>query len=171
MNIKYLGDTRILELKRSSWPDFKPVGCLQSNGFTEDVEMIGTTTEANGGWRTSEPTTQGYNIAFTGLQLITETGVDSDKTSYDELKIIKRARERIEWRMLYPDGTQIDSGEGYITSIGESAEAGQFLVFDCNIEGYGEPDIDSVAELPNGLLFSDDQQIQFSDGQDYITTI
>jgi hypothetical protein len=70
------GNDRILFIKRGDI--FQPVGCLTSNGMSEETETLPTTTRNSQGWRTSVATLQAYNIAFEGLQVPTSFRGDSD---------------------------------------------------------------------------------------------
>ena len=119
------GDSRILELfVDAAWT---PIGCLTDNGFTEEVETIGTTTRNSDTWKTSLVTKQKYSISF--------TGIETDGTlSSTQLKTLKRARALVSWRI-----NPFDSGTGYITSISESSPAGDLSTFNGEIVGYGIP--------------------------------
>lgn len=120
--------------------EYLPVGCLTSDNFSENVEMLETTTRDNNGWNTSVPTNQGYNISFEGLILNTNfNGGDFTKISYDKLRVLKRSRTLIEWKTQDSNLTFIDSGKGYITDLSDTANIDEFISFQCNIMGYGEP--------------------------------
>jgi hypothetical protein len=114
-----------------------PIGCLTSNSFSEQSEMIGTTTRANGGWKTSIPTNQSYRISFNGLVTI------SDKSgtiiTYDDLKTFKRDKTLISWRSDNEVTGYSDFGTGYINSLSNNAEIDSFIDFNAEIVGYGEP--------------------------------
>ena len=137
------GTDRILYIK---WDEvFLPIGCLTSDSFDEDVEMLPTTTRGNNGWRTKVPTNQGYSINFDGILINSNfEGGDFTKVSLDRLRILKRDRTLIEWKLI--DKNQIfgDSGFGYITSLSNSASIDEFITFNGTIEGYGEPIIDNT---------------------------
>lgn len=149
----YKGEIRMLYIKVSAvWT---PLACLTSNPFTEDVEMLPTTTRTNNGWRTSLPTNQGYTIDFEGIQI-----KDISKLSYLDLKKIKRARTRIEWRIADDSETFVDEGYGYINNIGEANEVGNFLSFSGQIIGYGQPSIIEV----DGDFWMDGETMLFQDG-------
>ena len=67
--------------------NFLPIGCLTSDTFDEEIEMLDTTTVDNKGWKTSIPTKQNYNISFDGLIKNTNfDGGDSSKISLDRLR-------------------------------------------------------------------------------------
>lgn len=118
------------------------VGCLTDNSFNEDVDMILTTTRNSGGWETSRPGAQRFTISFTGIQI--NTPEDDSSISYDEIKVLKRNRTIIDWKIEYLNGSTYDTGKAYIQRLGEAAPAGDFLTFDGELLGYGLPLIISV---------------------------
>ena len=132
------GTYRILFIK---WVDeFLPIGCLTSDSFEESVDMLDTTTRDNQGWKTSTPTNQNYNISFDGVLINTNfTGGDTTKVSYDRLRILKRNRTLIEWKIQDFLGIFKDTGKGYITNLSDSANLDEFITFSASIVGYGQP--------------------------------
>ncbi len=127
------GDNRILFIRIEN--DFIPIGCLTDNSFEESVELIDTTTTQNNGWKTAIPTNQAYSITFSGLQT-DESGV----YSYNRLKLLKRERELISWRIQAPTNPiNIDYGVAYITSISETTPTAEFNTFTGSLTGYGAP--------------------------------
>ena len=133
--IKYLGN-------------WLPIGCLSTNSLTENSEMLPTTTRDNNSWGTSRPVAQSYSVSFEGLQInTTVAGGNFNVASYDRLKLLKRSRTLLEWKIqgtLFP---VVDYGKGYITEIGEVATFGEFLSFSGVITGYGEPLVRSLGEF------------------------
>ena len=132
------GTYSILYIK---WEDeFLPIGCLTSDSFSEDIEMLDSTTRDNAGWRTSTPTNQSYNISFDGIVKNTNfNGGDFTKISLDRLRVLKRSRTLIEWKTQDNNLTFIDSGFGHITSLSKDSSTEEFISFSANIEGYGSP--------------------------------
>ena len=132
------GTYSILYIK---WEDeFLPIGCLTSDSFSEDIEMLDSTTRDNAGWRTSTPTNQSYNISFDGIVKNTNfNGGDFTKISLDRLRVLKRSRTLIEWKTQDNNLTFVDSGFGHITSLSKEASSDEFISFSANIEGYGSP--------------------------------
>tara|TARA_R110000851_G_scaffold330168_2_gene502715 strand:- start:294 stop:755 length:462 start_codon:yes stop_codon:yes gene_type:complete len=127
---------------------FLPVGLQTSDSFEESVETIDTTTRDNAGWKTSRPTNQNYNISFEGLIMNTNfTGGDSTKVSLDKLRVLKRARTKIEWKTQDDALTFVDSGYGYITSLSKSTNIDEFISFSASIEGFGAPISTSLEEF------------------------
>ena len=132
------GSNRVLFIK---WEEeFLPIGCLTSDSFSENVEMLSTTTRDNAGWATSVPTNQSYNISFDGLVINTNfNGGDFNKVSLDRLRELKRSRTLIEWKSEDVDKIFVDSGKGYITDLSDSANVDEFISFNGSIVGFGEP--------------------------------
>ena len=132
------GSDRILYLRLDgSWT---PVACLTDNSFDETSEFLDTTTRDNQGWTTSRPIMQSYNIGFNGLQLnSTVAGGNFGVNSYDKLKLLKRDKRLLDWKIegtLYPI---VDYGKGYIADLSETNVIDEFLSFSGSITGFGKP--------------------------------
>jgi predicted secreted protein len=157
------GEERVLYIKVDD--AYVPVGCLTSNPISENTETIETTTRQTNGWRTELPTKQSYSINFDGIQILT-FGDDGDNTklSYDRLRVMKRSRELVEWKIEDGDLRFIDIGYGYITEISEANEVGALLTFSGRIVGFGMP---TAASTPGLYLFEDGQPFVFEDLQTY----
>ena len=136
-----------------------PIGCLTSNSFSESVSMLSTTTRDNtNGWETSVPTTQSFNISFSGL--LTFTNLSSTVITYEEIKVLKRSRTLIEWKIESSDGGDTESGYGYITSLSDSAEIDSFLSFTGEIVGYSTPTT-TAGTTPPAIDDLDDMTIPY----------
>jgi len=132
------GTNRLLYIKWDG--DFLPIGCIISESFDEDVEMLDTTTRDNEGWKTSVPTNQSYNISFEGLLINTKfNGGDFSKVSYDRLRELKRSGTLIEWKIQDKDLIFIDTGFGYLKNLSDSSNIDEFITFNASIEGFGKP--------------------------------
>ena len=118
---------------------FLPIGLLISDSFTEDVEMLNTTTRDNNGWKTERPTSQNYNISIDGLLVNTNfSGGDFTKISLDKLKVLKRNRTLVQWKTQQSGSIIVESsGYGYIISLSKSVSTEEFVSFNCEIEGFG----------------------------------
>lgn len=134
----YNGNDRILYIKLNG--NWLPIGCLTSNSLSESAEMLPTTTRDNNGWATSRPTTQNYTIAFEGIQVnTTVAGGNFNIASYDKLKLLKRSRTLLNWKIegsIYPT---VDYGKCYINELSEASSVEEFLSFSGSIMGYGIP--------------------------------
>ena len=130
---------------------FFPIGCLTSNSFSEDVETLDSTTIDNQGWKTQVLTNQSYSIDFSGVVIKSLTGVNNDKASYDRLKLIKRDRQLINWKI--EDEYYIESGQGQITSLSSDANIDEFVEFSATLQGYGKPltTEPTVASIQDGI--------------------
>jgi len=117
---------------------YYPIGCLTSQSFSESADMLETTTRQNaGGWKTSIPTNQSYNISFSGL--ITTDNKGGTILTYNDLQALKRAKTLINWKTNNESTGFSDFGMGYITSLDNNAEVDSAIDFSAAIEGYGEP--------------------------------
>lgn len=118
------GNSRILELYyNAAWV---AIGCLTDNNFNEELQTVGTTTRNSASWKTTVVTKQKYSINF--------TGVESDGVlSVNQLRELKRLRELVQWRI----GS--DTGNAYITNVGDANPAGEFSTFNGELIGYGTP--------------------------------
>jgi predicted secreted protein len=119
--------------------EYLPCACLTSSPINESVDMIGTTTRENEGWKTSEPTNHGYTIELSGLMVMDDSDSDNNVVSFRQLRAMHRNNELIEWKKETLDGYYIDSGRSYITSISDSDEADGFITFTASLTGYGKP--------------------------------
>ena len=116
---------------------FFPIGCLTSNGISEEVETLDSTTVDNKGWKTQVLTNQSYSIDFSGIVINSLIGINSDKVSYDRLKLIKRDRQLINWKI--EDGLSNESGQGQIISLSSETNIDEFISFSATLQGYGKP--------------------------------
>ncbi len=127
------GDVKILYIKQDN--QYLPIACLDGNSINESSDEIDTTTRDNGGWKTSLPTNQGYEISFSGL--IENNDLDATKTTYFNLKQLKRDRELIEYRI--GSGTNYDYGSAYVIDLNEDSPASELITFSGTLRGFGRP--------------------------------
>lgn len=157
----YNGNDRILYIKQQG--NWLPIGCLTSNSLSESAEMLQTTTRDNDGWATSRPAIQNYNISFEGLQINTVVaGGTFTAASYDKLKILKRSKLLLDWKIqgdLFPT---VDYGKCYITELSEASAVDDFLTFSGSMVGYGIPLTRTVGDFvlndgdPNVILVTNE---------------
>lgn len=154
----YLGEDQILQISQDG-TNFYPIGCLTENGFSETCDMLETTTTDNGGWKTSRPTNQSYSISFSGIQELSNV---SPQTiwSLDLLRLLKRNRARIHWKILTNTSDIVEVGYGYIKDLSESAPVGDWLTFDGTIEGYGAPN--TSEDLSDNFVFDSTNNYNFN---------
>ena len=138
-----LGRDQILYIRISVADPWTPIGCLTTDGFNESAEMLDTTTRDNKGWSTSVPGRQSYNITFSGVQIKTTT----TPFSYDFLTLFKRNKVRLYWKREIASQGLEQVGQGYIVSLSETADVGDYLSFDGEMVGYGLP-VSSVDTQP-----------------------
>lgn len=156
------GQDRILFVKYNGI--YMPIGCLTGNNFDKTVEMLDTTTRDNkDSWSTSVPSLQSYSISFSGIQVnSTLTGGNFNIASYDKLTDLSDNRIRIEWKIQGSVFPVVNYGEGYISSLGEVNNVGEFMSFSGTITGYGKPLKTSLGTVllnngdPNVIIQTDD---------------
>jgi predicted secreted protein len=144
-----------------------PVGCLTSSPLSEDMEMIGTTTRDNNGWKTGFPTNQSYTIALNGLMVMDDDDSNNNILSYRELRRMKRNKELIEWKRKTLEGYYVDQGSAFITSISDSDEADGFITFQATLQGFGAP----VESNERVYVLGDGERTQIYTHADDITVI
>ena len=120
-----------------------PIGCLTSNAISESSDTLSSTTRDNSnGWTSSIPTNQSYSISFDGI--LSEDNRGSSILTYGDIKSFKRNRTKVSWKIAMSDGTgDTDAGEGYITSVSESASIGEAVSFSGEIMGVGDPSVET----------------------------
>lgn len=120
--------------------EYLPVGCLTAHDFSENAEQLDATTRDDNGWKRFTITNQGYSFNFSGLTINTNFAKgDFSKISYDRLKVLKRNRTLINWKIQTTDLTFVDSGQGYIIDLSTASQIDEFDSFECSVLGYGEP--------------------------------
>jgi hypothetical protein len=158
--MKYLGDDRILFIKLNG--NWLPIGCLTNNSFSENVEMMDTTTRDSQGWSTSMPLVQSYEITFEGLEInTTMNGGNFTVASYDKLKLLKRERILLNWKIQGTNYPIVDYGKCYITSLSDSNPVGEFISFTGSATGFGKP---LVTTLGTTVLNNGNPEIIINNG-------
>lgn len=159
------GNDRILFIKINGI--YTPIGCLTGSSISESSEMIDTTTKDNKGWSTSRPSNQNYSISFDGIQVnSTMAGGNFNLASYDRLKLIKRKKTLIEWKLEGYYFPIVDFGKGYITELSSIENVDEFMTFNGSIVGYGEPKVQSLGGIvlntgdPKDLLITENNLIR-----------
>lgn len=133
----YLGDVKILWVRFGA--DFEPVACVTSNTFSENSEVLETTTADNDGWKSFVATNQGYNLSVEGLMIDDFTAPNDGKVSANKLKILKRSRTIFDWELRTNSNEFIESGQALITDLSDGASVGEFISFSASMQGIGEP--------------------------------
>ena len=132
---------------------YQPIGCLSSNSWTENVEMIETTTRDSGGWRTYYPNVQGFSFSMSGfVYQISE----SNKISYTDLRSMKRTSQLIDFKITRPSGYD-DYFQGYLTNLSEEAPVGELVTFSASVQGVGDPSNDLYVNMSKYSEYVDDE--------------
>lgn len=155
------GQDRILFIKQNGI--YMPIGCLTGNNFDKTVEMLDTTTRDNNDWSSSFPVLQSYSISFSGIQVnSTVVGGNFNIASYDKLTDISDNKIRVEWKIQGSVFPVVNYGQGYISSLGEINNVGEFMSFSGVITGFGKPLKTQLGSVllnngdPNVIIQTDD---------------
>jgi len=134
----YNGSNSILYIKFNEV--FAPVACLTSHSISEVTDALETSVNVSQGasWRTYTPDYQAYDLQASGLKINDQSGEFEARVSLPKLKTLKRNRVIFEWEVRTEGGDFIESGTGFITSLTENADVGEFINFDVSIKGVGE---------------------------------
>jgi hypothetical protein len=124
--------------------------------------MLPTTTRDNDGWATSRPMMQNYNIGFEGLQVNTTiSGGTFTVASYDRLKLLKRSKILLDWKIEGATFPTVDYGKCYINELSEASTVDEFLSFSGSLIGYGIPLTKTLSEFvlndgnPDNIIVTD----------------
>lgn len=125
--------------------------------------MMQTTTRDNDGWSTSRPAMQNYSISFDGLQINTVVaGGTFTVASYDKLKLLKRDKILLDWKIQGATFPTVDYGKCYINELSEASAVDDFLTFSGVMTGYGKPKTRTIGEFvlsdgdPDVILTTDE---------------
>ena len=141
------GSDKILYIYETVGAEWLPIGCLISNSFSENVEMLDATMRSDtDGWTQSTPSFQSYTISFDGIITLDDRG--GTIINYEDIVALKRARTKIQWRITSGEG-EAEEGYGYFVSLSDSASIGEFVTFSGQIQGVGS--ITSTAWTPPSL--------------------
>lgn len=158
------GSDRILFIKTEGiW---LPIGCLTGNSFQESTETIETTTRDNEGWKTDKTLFQSYSIAFSGIQVnSTIAGGNFNVASYDKIKLLKRQKLILEWKLQGTKYPVVDFGKCQIIDLSDSENVGEFMSFSGTLLGFGKPLVQDLNIIvlnngdPNYLLIDDNENL------------
>ena len=129
------GNDRVLYLYNTD--DFYPIGCLTGNSFSENTDLLDATMRSDtGGWMQSVPSHQSYSISFSGVLELSDRG--GTVMTYEDVKTLKRARTKVQWKIISAAGDS-EEGYGYLVSLSNAASVDEFVTFDGEIVGVGEP--------------------------------
>lgn len=123
-----------------------PIACETSNAFSENVEMMNTTTRDNGGWKTELPTLQSYSITLDAVLSIDDETANSNVLSYNKIRKMKRDLTLIEWKRETWKGWYIDEGKAHIVDVSDSNTVGEDITFSLKLNGFGKP-LDGTARV------------------------
>ena len=146
-----LGDDQIVYARNGG--SYQPIGCLSANSWTENVEMMETTTRDDGRWKTYYPSLHGFSFSMSGF---VEQIESSDKITFTDLRSMSRNNILIDFKVTRPSGYD-DYFQGYIQSINEDGAAGSLVTFSASVIGVGDPSNDLYVNMSKYTEYVDDE--------------
>ncbi len=103
------------------------------------------------------------SISFEGIQINTVVaGGTFSVASYDKLKLLKRQKILLDWKIQGNTFPTVDYGKCYITELTEVSAVDDFLSFTGSMVGYGIPNTRGLGEFvlndgdPNVIITTDE---------------
>ena len=125
-------------------PTWEKFACSTSDGFSISTESISTATKCDEGFTDSEPSDKSWEFSSTALALKDATLAENTANQTTAVQLIKDGTKG-QFKMTNADETYYRGGTGYISSYNETADRGDFLIFDLTITGSGVPVLEAPA--------------------------
>lgn len=117
-------------------PNWKLIACSTSDGFSGSTDNVGVSNKCKGGWTANLPGDKSWSFSNSSYA---EKNPTSGQMSYDDVFDLWANDTMGEWKLeSITPGEYLRIGEGYISDIGETSDAGDYLQFDITITGNGE---------------------------------
>lgn len=120
-----------------------PVGFEVGDSLQETTDFLPTTTRVNDGWKTSVPTTQAFSMTFDAVQLKATAPYVDQGYSLHNIKLLKRERKLLQFKIEVAAGEFIEYFKGYISNIGDAATVGKFITYQVTVLGNGKPTMET----------------------------
>lgn len=116
-------------------PTWMIVACSTSDGFSASTDDVSVSSKCEAGFTKHLPGDKNWSFSNNSYA---QNPPDADQVSIDDLFDMWAADELRFWRLesINP-GEYYRYGEGYISALGETAAAGDYLTFDITIQGNG----------------------------------
>jgi len=117
-------------------PEWMIVACSTSDGFSGSTDNVSVSTKCASGFTANLPGDKNWSFSNNSYA---QNPPEADQLSIDDLFDMWAADELRYWKLesINP-GEYYRYGEGYISALGETAAAGDYLTFDITIQGNGE---------------------------------
>lgn len=109
-----------------------PVGCLLSNGLSEQISFIKTCKSTQEMGQKQLGQLHSYSVNFEAIY-----AVDMAVMTWNELKEIGRKRNILTWSMINSETNEGDAGEGFLENLEITGTTDDFVKFAGTITGYG----------------------------------
>lgn len=109
-----------------------PVGCLLSNGLSEQISFIKTCKSTQEMGQKQLGQLHSYSVSFEAVY-----AVDAAVITWNDLKTLGRSRQIMSWSMINTDTNEGDAGEGFLENLEITGVSEDFVKFAGTITGYG----------------------------------
>lgn len=120
--------------------EYVRVAFIEDHTWSEDTAFLSGVTRLSGGWDVGIPLSQSFSVAVRMVQ--TRDIIESDilvRTSLDQLRVAKRDRTLLNFKIESLPQGHIRTFKGYISSITEGSPSGRFVRINLTIRGEGQP--------------------------------
>lgn len=119
-------------------PDWLLAVCSTTDGFEASIDAVTTSTKCDAGWVSSLPGDGSWSFSHSALATYAP---EAGTLSFKELENIMLAKEVAQWKLESTNALHdfYWIGLGWISSLTETAAAGEYLTVDITITGTGEP--------------------------------
>lgn len=119
-------------------PDWKLAVCSTSDGFSGSVDAVTTSTKCDDGWTSNLPGDGSWSFSHSALA---NKEPDVNQVSFKEMETLFLERAVKTWKLesTEPADDYYWEGKGFISSLSETADAGDYLAVDIEITGTGKP--------------------------------
>jgi predicted secreted protein len=116
-------------------PVWKLVACSTTDGFSGSTDAVTVSNKCEGGWIKSLPGDKSWSFSNASYA---KKLPDANQISYEEVFELWTNDALGQWKLesIIP-GDYLRIGEGYISSLGETADSGDYLQFDITVTGNG----------------------------------
>lgn len=119
-------------------PDWVLAVCSTTDGFSASIDAVTTSTKCDEGWVSSLPGDASWSFSHSALA---SSAPATGQISFKEVEDIFLSKEVGQWKLesVNPADNFYWIGMGWISSLDETAAAGEYLTVDITITGTGEP--------------------------------
>lgn len=117
-------------------PDWVLIACSTSDGFSLTTDNTEIATKCNNGFKENLPASSSWSFSNSGYAEAT-ADLETGQVSYASAEDLARTRAVRQFKLANADESYYRMGYGYVSSYNETADEGDYLQFDLEIQGTG----------------------------------